>query len=180
MKYRFGVFLTCMMFYLCGSSVYGAVTDYETVVQSAEEEGQPLQTFSTEDGSGGAVTVAACSDTVYVTAKTAEIYSVPGQNGASTAVLVLGDEVKRTGVCDNGWSKVSFQKDGAAINGYMQNQMLSTDIQIQPADEEVEVKTDSSILDFPGRKDGEVVGEVLELESAFAWGVRLGLALERL
>lgn len=140
MKYRFGVFLTCMMFYLCGSSVYGAVTDYETVVQSAEEEGQPLQTFSTEDGSGGAVTVAACSDTVYVTAKTAEIYSVPGQNGASTAALVLGDEVKRTGVCDNGWSKVSFQKDGDTINGYMQNQMLSTDIQIQPADEEVEVK----------------------------------------
>ena len=164
MKYGFGVFLTCMMFYLCGSSVYGAVTDYETVVQSAEEEGQPLQTFSTEDGSGGAVTVAACSDTVYVTAKTAEIYSVPGQNGASTAALVLGDEVKRTGVCDNGWSKVSFQKDGDTINGYMQNQMLSTDIQIQPADEEVEVKTDSSILDFPGRKDGEVVGEVLELD----------------
>ena len=36
MKYGFGVFLTCMMFYLCGSSVYGAVTDYETVVQNAE------------------------------------------------------------------------------------------------------------------------------------------------
>ena len=164
MKYGFGVFLTCMMFYLCGSSVYGAVTDYETVVQSAEEEGQPLQTFSTEDGSGGAVTVAACSDTVYVTAKTAQLYPVPGQSGTETASLVLGDEVKRTGVCDNGWSKVSFQKDGDTINGYMQNQMLSTDIQIQPADEEVEVKTDSSILDFPGRKDGEVVGEVLELD----------------
>ena len=30
--------------------------------------------------------------------------------------------------------------------------------------EEVEVTSDSSILDYPGKKDGEVVGEVLELD----------------
>lgn len=48
--------------------------------------------------------------------------------------------------------------------GYIQNQMLSADIQIQPENDQVEVKADSSILDYPGRKDGEVVGEVLELD----------------
>ena len=42
--------------------------------------------------------------------------------------------------------------------------MLSDTDQIEPANEEVEVKSDATVLDYPGRKDGEEIGEVLELD----------------
>ena len=50
------------------------------------------------------------------------------------------------------------------VIGYIQNQMLSDTDQIEPANEEVEVKSDATVLDYPGRKDGEEIGEVLELD----------------
>lgn len=164
MRCQVGAVLFCAALFICGNQVYGAVPDYKTVTEEAEKENRTLQTFETEDGSGGTVKVAACEETLYVTAKNAGVFQTPSDSGTQTAALVLGDEVQRTGVCDNGWSKVTFEKEGGRINGYIQNQMLSEDIQIQPVNDEVEVRTDSSILDFPGRKDGEVVGEVLELD----------------
>lgn len=63
-----------------------------------------------------------------------------------------------------GWSKVSCEVDGNQIIGYIQNQMLSDTDQIEPENEEVEVKSDATVLDYPGRKDGEEIGEVLELD----------------
>ena len=143
-----------------GTFVYAGVADYQTVTGTDKA----VRTFETEDGNGKAVKVAAYSDTFYVTAKTAPVYSVPGDQGDKLADLALGDEISRTAVCDNGWSKISITREDKKINGYIQNHNLSTEIQIEPADREVEVKTDSSILDYPGRKDGEVVGEALELD----------------
>ena len=143
-----------------GTSVYAGVTDYQTAVKV----NKAVQTFETEDGNGGAVKVAALSDTLYVTAKTAPVYSTPGDHGERLAELALGDELSRTAVCDNGWSKISITRDDKKINGYIQNHNLSNEIQIKPKDEDVEVKTDCSILDYPGQKDGEVVGEALELD----------------
>lgn len=164
MRYQLGVVLLCAAFFSFGCRAYGAVSDYEAIVEEAEKEEKTIQTFVTEDGSGGTVKVAACDETLYVTAKSAGVYTVPGNEGEETAVLSLGDEVQRTGVCDNGWSKIVLQTKGQKINGYIQNQMLSDDIQIEPVNDVVEISADSSILDFPGRKDGEVVGEVLELD----------------
>lgn len=164
MRYKFGTVLLCAALFCCENQVYGAVADYETIMKEADSGDKMIQTFETEDGNGGTVKVAACEEILYVTAKTAGVFSVPGESGAQTATLALGDEVHRTGVCNNGWSKISFQEGENTINGYIQNQMLSDDIQIEPVNDEVEVKTDSSILDFPGRKDGEIIGEVLELD----------------
>jgi len=146
---------------LQGIPVYAGVTDYQTVT---ETDGKTVQIFSTDDGSGNTVKVAACSDRLYVTAKTAVIRATPGENGAELAQAGLGEEVVRSAVCDNNWSKISLERDGNKVNGYIQNQMLSDDIQIQPIEDQAEVRTDCSILDYPGRKDGEVVGEVLELD----------------
>lgn len=150
--------------------VYAGVADYDTVTESGQEEDKTVHIFETEDGSGNTVKVAACSDELYVTAKTAEIRSMPGEKGTVLAEVSLGDQVSRSAVCDNNWSKVAVEKDGDTVNGYIQNQMLSEDIQIQPVEDQVEVKTDSSILDYPGRKDGEVVGEVLELDEVTRTG----------
>ncbi len=133
-------------------------------MDAAQKDNKIVQTFETEDGEGKSVKVAACSDSLSVTARSASVYAVPGEKGESLTNLVLGDQVLRSAVCDNGWSKISIEKEGEKIIGYLRTQYLSDDIQIQPVEDEAEVKTDANILDYPGRKDGEVVGEVLEFD----------------
>lgn len=164
MKFKIGTVVLSMALLSQSVNTYGAVLDYETVVENAQKENKAIQTFETEDGRGNTVKVAAQQETLYVTARTADIYTVPGDNGEVLEELTLGNQVQRNGVCDNGWSKVSYDSSDGKVNGYVQNQMLSEDIQITPVEDEVEVKSDCDILDFPGRKDGEVVGEVIELD----------------
>ena len=150
---------------MCHTSLtYGAVQDYKAVTEADEKADKVIQAFETEDGSGNAVKVAAVQDSLYVAAKSAGIYSKPGTESDKLADVVLGDTLERSAVCDNGWSKVSYETEDTSIIGYIQNQMLSDTDQIQPADEEVEVKSDATVLDYPSRKDGEEVGEVLELD----------------
>lgn len=162
MKKKTGAMLIAAIFLMNANFVHAEVVDYKTVTE--QTDAQSIQSFSIDDGSGNTVQVAACSDRLYVTAKAAIIRSVPGESGAELMQVGLGEEVTRSAVCDNNWSKISLEKDGNKVNGYIQNQMLSDDIQIRPVEDMAEVKTDSSILDYPGRKDGEVIGEVLELD----------------
>lgn len=154
---------------------YADIKDYEAVVEDGQKQKKTVRIFETDDGSGSGVQVAACSDQLYVTARTAAVYAVPGENGTSLAELALGDKVSRSAVCSNNWSKISLEKEGEKIIGYIRNQYLSEDTQIQPVEDQVEVKTDTSILDFPGRKDGEVVGEVLELDTVKRTGTVQGV-----
>lgn len=165
-----GTVLTCHT-----SMAYGAVPDYEAVTEADEKADKAMQTFETEDGSGTAVKVAAIQDLLYVAAKSTGIYAKPGEESEKLAEVILGDEVERNAVCDNGWSKVSYETDGTKIIGYIQNQMLSDTDQIQSADEEVEVKSDTTVLDYPSRKDGEEVGEVLELDQVKQTGTVNGV-----
>lgn len=138
--------------------------DYQAVTEEAQKENKTVQTFETEDGEGNVVKVAACSDDLYVTARSAPVYATPGETGEILAELILGEQVSRSAVCDNSWSKISIEKEGKKLIGYLRTQYLSDDIQIEPVEDEAEVKADSSILDYPGRKDGEIVGEVLEFD----------------
>lgn len=80
-------------------------------------------------------------------------------NPAKNGDVALGDTLERSAVCDNGWSKVSCEVNESKVIGYIQNQMLSDTDQIQPADKDVEVKSDATVLDYPSRKDGEEVGK---------------------
>ena len=138
--------------------------DYQAVMEEAQKENKTVQTFETEDGEGNVVKVAACSDDLYVTARSAPVYATPGETGEILAELILGEQVLRSAVCDNSWSKISVEKEGKKLIGYLRTQYLSDDIEIEPVEDEAEVKADSSILDYPGRKDGEIVGEVLEFD----------------
>lgn len=155
--------------------VYGAVQDYQTVMEADKKDNKVIQTFETEDGSGNSISVAAVQDTLYVAAKSAGIYSKPGDSSEKLTDVALGDTLERSAVCDNGWSKVSYETDGTKTIGYIQNQMLSDTDQIQPADEDVEVKSDATVLDYPSRKDGEEVGEVLELDEVKQTGTVNGV-----
>ena len=91
---------------------------------------------------------------MYVAAKNAGIYSKPGESSEKMGDVALGDTLERSAVCDNGWSKVSCEVNESKVIGYIQNQMLSDTDQIQPADKDVEVKSDATVLDYPSRKDG--------------------------
>lgn len=62
-----GTALTCHV-----PLVYGAVQDYQAVTEADKEDNKIFQAFSTEDGSGNSVNVAAIQDTVYVAAKMPE------------------------------------------------------------------------------------------------------------
>lgn len=146
------------------SAVYGAVMDYQAVEEINQAENKVFQVFQTEDGDGNTVNVAAVSDLLYVTAKNAVIYTKPGETSEKVSNVTFGDYVLRNAVCDNGWSKVSCEKDGSNVIGYVQNQMLSEYDQILVVEQDVEVGSDTSVLDYPSRKDGEVIGEVLELD----------------
>lgn len=151
---------------LCHASlVYGEVPDYNTVVENTQKENKAVQMFETDDGKGNMVQVAAHQETLYVTARKTGIYTMPSDSSAELAAVSLGDQVEQTAICDNGWSKVEAEADGEKVIGYIQTQALNSENQIVSMDaEEVEVTSDSSILDYPGKKDGEVVGEVLELD----------------
>ncbi|MBU5481627.1 3D domain-containing protein [Blautia sp. MSJ-19] len=154
-----GTVLTCH-----ASLTYGAVQDYETVTEADHKADKAIQVFETEDGSGNTVKVAAVQDSLYVSAKSAGIYSKPGEGSDKLADVGLGDILERTAVCDNGWSKVSCETDEGNVIGYIQNQMLSENDEVQAADEEAEVISDTTVLDYPSKKDGEEVGEVLEMD----------------
>lgn len=152
---------------LCHASlVYGEVPDYNTVVENTQKENKAVQMFETDDGKGNTVQVAAHQETLYVTARKTGIYTMPSDSSAELAAVSLGDQVEQTAICDNGWSKVEAEADGEKVIGYIQTQALNSENQIVSMDaEEVEVTSDSSILDYPGKKDGEVVGEVIQEDS---------------
>ena len=152
---------------LCHASlVYGEVPDYNTVVEDTQKENKAVQMFETDDGKGNTVQVAAHQETLYVTARKTGIYTMPSDSSAELAAVSLGDQVEQTAICDNGWSKVEAEADGEKVIGYIQTQALNSENQIVSMDaEEVEVTSDSSILDYPGKKDGEVVGEVIQEDS---------------
>ena len=68
-------------------------------------------------------------------------------------------------VCDNGWSKAYCEEEkGSRILGYIPNTALSKETSVVEVDEEVTAAKDCDILDFPGKKDGQAVGELLEMD----------------
>lgn len=153
---------------LCASmlfpaSVYAEVSGYEATLNTYTQEKKTAQQFQIDDGAGNTVNALAKSDTLYVTAKSTAIRSNPGEGGTELRFVLLGTKLERVAVCDNGWSKVTFQKDGEdKISGYVQDSVLSDTETVNKFTDTVTVASDSDIFDYPGRKDGEVVGEVLE------------------
>lgn len=153
---------------LCASmlfpaSVYAEVSGYEATLNTYTQEKKTAQQFQIDDGAGNTVNALAKSDTLYVTAKNIAIRSKPGESGTELRSVLLGTKLERVAVCDNGWSKVTFQKDGEdKISGYVQDSVLSDTETVNKFTDTVTAASDSDIYDYPGRKDGEVVGEVLE------------------
>ena len=144
-------------------NVSGSVMNDEETIEAYKQEGKTPQRFSLEDGTGGSVMAVAKDDTLYISAREAVIRSKPGESAEELCRAVLGTRLHRVAVCDNNWSKVLLkEEDGTDISGYVSDGSLSDHFSIEEFIDTVTVVQDSDILDFPGRKDGDVVGEVLE------------------
>lgn len=156
---------------LIPAEISANIMNYEETIALYDQEDKAPQSFQIDDGAGGTVTAVAQNDTLYVTVKSAAIHSKPGEGGEEFAQILFGTDVKRVAVCDNGWSKVTVQKeDGAEISGYVPDSYLSDQTAVEKISDSVTAAQDCDILDFPGKKDGEVVGEILESDEVTRTG----------
>lgn len=145
--------------------VFAGVPGYHEAEVYYKKEGKPEKSFSVEDGEGNEVQVLAKEDKVYVTVKEAIVRSMPGEKGKALGTVLLGTEISRMAVCDNGWSKAYCEDEkGRRILGYISDTALSEETSVVEVDEKVTAAKDCDILDFPGKKDGQVVGELLEMD----------------
>lgn len=171
MKRRLLAALLCAVLVAPSGSVTASaeILDYEGTLNSYKQDNKTPQIFEIDNGSGKSVSVMAKSDTVTVSAKSTYIRLKPGKNGEKLQKVYLGTSMDRVAVCDNGWSKVNYEKktkDGTKkIIGYIPTAKIDNGDQVEEAKGTFTALKDSDILDYPGKKDGEVVGEVIQEDS---------------
>lgn len=145
--------------------VYAQPSDYTEITEQYQAAENAVAVAQVDDGAGNLVNEIPCEDTLYLSVKDAVIRAMPGEQAAEIKKVLLGSRVRRTAVCENGWSRVTYEEKGAdAVTGYIPDFSLSSQEQILKFTDTVTVASDSDVLDFPGMKDGEVIGEVLELD----------------
>lgn len=146
-------------------SVSAEVTGYEDTFKSYKQDKKIPYTFQINDEKNTAVTAVAKKDTVYIAAKHEAIRRRPDRKSDSLKTVLLGTRLTRVAVCENGWSKVAYtDKNIGKLNGYVRTSVLmETSCRVAVRDT-LKVIRDADILDYPGRKEGQVVGEVLELD----------------
>lgn len=160
-----------MMLALCSAlavptTVSADILDYEGTINVYKQDNKTAQTFEIDNGSGEKVTAVAKTDIVSISVKSTYISSNPGKDGKKLKKVYLGTSVERVAVCDNGWSKVTYEyknKNGEQkISGYVQTKNINDSDQVKAAKGTFTALKDSDILDYPGKKDGEVVGEIIQ------------------
>ena len=104
------------------TTVSADILDYEGTINAYKEDNKIPQTFEIDEWKWREGTAVAKSDKVSVSAKATYIRSMPGKNGKKLARVYLGTGVERVAVCDNGWSKVTYEKKGK--KGYGKDQWL--------------------------------------------------------
>lgn len=164
MKKLVAAFCICASF-LSAVPVFARVQGYSEAEDFYRKEKKAEKGFSVEDGEGNDIQVLAKEDKAYVTVKETIVRNMPGNKGEELGKVLLGTEVSRVAVCDNGWSKAYCEdENGSRIFGYIPDSALSEETSVIEMDEEVIAAKDCDILDFPGKKDGQVVGELLEMD----------------
>ena len=160
-----------MLLALCSAlmtptAVSADILDYEGTIDAYKQDNKAAQTFEIDNGNGKKVTAVAKSDTVSISVKYTYIRSNPGKDAGKLKKVYLGTKVERVAVCDNGWSKVAYEYKGKngtqKISGYVRTKNINDSDQVKAAEGTFTALKDSNILDYPGRKDGEVVGEVIQ------------------
>lgn len=164
MRNKLAVLLFCVSV-LFPTVVSAEVADYKEILTDYRQDGQMPFTFQINNGADKKVTAVAKKDNVYVSTKHQQIRSNPGKKGKLLKTVLLGTELTRVAVCDNGWSKITYtDKMLGKIHGYIDTAALMDTSCRKAVKDTLKVVKDADILDYPGRKDGQVVGEVLEMD----------------
>ena len=133
-----------MMLALCSAlavptTVSADILDYEGTINAYKQDNKTAQTFEIDNGSGEKVTAVAKTDIVSISVKSTYISSNPGKDGKKLKKVYLGTSVERVAVCDNGWSKVTYEyknKNGEQkISGYVQTKNINDSDQVAQAKE---------------------------------------------
>ena len=165
MKKRLIMLALCSVL-MVPNTVSADILDYEGTLNVYQQDKKTPPTFEIDNGTGDKVTVVARTDTVSISVKYTYIRSNPGKDARKLKKVYLGTNVERVAVCDNGWSKVTYEHKGKngtqKISGYVRTKDINDSDQVKTAKGTFTALKDSDILDYPGKKDGEVVGEVIQ------------------
>ena len=101
-------------------------------------------------------------ETVYVSAKILPVYAAPSQDEDILLEFRFGAALHRIGICDNGYSHVIYEGNSGEYEGYVLSFALSEQPLVERKNEEAVISEDTDILDYPGRRDGDVTGELLQ------------------
>ncbi len=156
--------------------VAAQVLNFEATVNTYKQDNKTPYFFQIQNASGKTVQAVAKEDTVYVTSKRMTLRNIPDSKGEGVKRVLLGAELHRVAVCNNGWSKVILeQEDGERAIGYVPNRYLSDTPQLTEVRDKVTAAMDCDILDYPGRKDGQVIGELLQMDEVRRTGTINGV-----
>ena len=110
----------------------------ETTLEATTPEAATPEETTLEETTK-AVVFTDVEETVYCTADSLNVRNAPGTYGEKVGLLKLRDEVKRTGVGDNGWSRIMFNGNVCYVSG----EYLSTEKPKEP-------ETNISVEGIPG------------------------------
>lgn len=158
------------------ASVSAEVLDYEGTLNIYKQDNKTPFTFQINDGGTNGVTAVAKKDIAYVSTRAEVIRRNPGKKSDRLASVLLGTELTRVAVCDNGWSKVEYEDEKQGLlHGYIPTDSLMDTSCLTETKDTVTAARDVDILDYPGRKDGVVIGEMLELDKMRRTGIINGI-----
>ena len=141
MKKRFmlaGAVLTMSL--LMTGTAYGAPLDYAEVVDALEQEDREMETVKVTDEGQTITSYVEYEDKVYISVKETVIRELPQSDARGVKKVTLGKWLNRIGVCENGWSVVTYRdSDWKTCIGYIETRELSDQVQIEEVSEEVTV-----------------------------------------
>ncbi len=144
-----------------GLPVSAEVLDYDDMFKSLQEVGSSPAVKEVKDEKGQVVKLLPCRETLYVSAKRTPLRKKPGDGSKRIDGIYLGSRVTRTGVCENGWSRVVYEEKGKdPQRGYIKTSDLSQETQITKFSDYPDVVKEAEILDYPAKKEGLVVGTI--------------------
>lgn len=156
---------------LC-QSVWAATLDYETAADKLDKSNELAVTQKFQDSKGNQGKMVIMVEPAYVQAAALAVRQTPDAEGVIIKNLSFGQKVSRVGLCDNGWSKVLVRdKSKNKVYGYVESYYLSDEELLTEMNEELQVTENTDILDFPGTRNGLVIGSVIKTETVLCTGI---------
>lgn len=131
--------------------------------EPAEETAEPAADEPAEEPAEEKVNSLQVEDKVYVIGKRVPVLETPDDAGTVVGITGIGHKFKRTEVLENGWSKGKVKavgKNAPWLEGYVRNVHLNDTNPLVKVNDAVTLASDGEVLDFPGFKNGNVIGTV--------------------